>query len=82
MRGYAGLCRKTVMFEKDQRKDDVMAAQLTRFTAAESVVFVGRAQEKTPIFRTKKRRNLTTGRPYPWLNSLHGQPLLLLRGGS
>ena len=56
------------MFEKDQRKDDVMAAQLTRFTAAESVVFVGRAQEKTPIFRvfeTVKRERLAPGGRHP-----------------
>src|SRR6266540_1241458 len=56
-----------ITFEKGQRKDDVMAEHLTRFTAAEGVVFVGRAQEKTPVFRTEKRHNPSTGRPYPWL---------------
>jgi hypothetical protein len=56
-----------ITFEKGQRKDDVMAAHLTRFTAPEGVVFVGRAQEKTPVFRTEKRRNPTTGQAYPWL---------------
>src|SRR5437867_3970979 len=56
-----------VAFEKGQRKDDVMAEHLTRFTAPEGVVFVGRAQEKTPVFRTEKRRNPTTGQAYPWL---------------
>jgi hypothetical protein len=30
-------------------------------------VFVGRAQEKTPVLRTEKRRNPTTGQAYPWL---------------
>ncbi len=54
-------------FEKGQRKDDVMAEHLTRFTAREGVVFVGRAQEKTPAFRTEKRRNPATGHTYPWL---------------
>ena len=54
-------------FEKGQRKDDVMAAHLMRFTAAEGIVFVGRAQEKTPVFRTEKRRNPTTGQTYPWI---------------
>jgi hypothetical protein len=56
-----------IAFEKDQRKDDVMAAHLKAFTAEEGVVFVGRAQEKTPVFRTAKRRNPTTGHTYPWL---------------
>lgn len=56
-----------IAFEKGQRKDDVMAEHLTRFTAPEGVVFVGRAQEKTAVFRTEKRRNPTTGQAYPWL---------------
>src|SRR5206468_4330720 len=45
----------------------VMAEQLARFQGDEGVVFVGRAQEKTPVFRTEKRHNPSTGRPYPWL---------------
>jgi hypothetical protein len=56
-----------VTFQKGQRKDDVMAEHLKRFPAPEGVVFVGRAQEKTPVFRTEKRRNATTGQAYPWL---------------
>ncbi len=28
---------------------------------------VGKAQEKTPIFRTEKRRSPKTGLPYPWI---------------
>ncbi len=28
---------------------------------------VGKAQEKTPVFRTEKRRNPQTGRTYPWI---------------
>jgi hypothetical protein len=31
------------------------------------VLFVGRAQEKTGVFRTEKRINPTTGAAYPWL---------------
>ena len=31
------------------------------------MVFVGKAQEKTPIFRTEKRRSPKTGLPYPWI---------------
>jgi hypothetical protein len=56
-----------ISFEKGQRKDDVMAEHLKHFTAPEGVVFVGRAQEKTPVFRTEKRRNPATGHTYPWL---------------
>jgi len=37
-----------VDFAKGQRKDDVMHERLAGFTAAEGVVFIGRAQEKTP----------------------------------
>ena len=28
---------------------------------------MGKAQEKTPVFRTEKRRNPETGRTYPWI---------------
>jgi hypothetical protein len=31
------------------------------------VVFIGKAQEKTPVFRTERRRSQTTGGTYPWL---------------
>jgi hypothetical protein len=55
-----------VDFGKGQRKDDVMAEQLAAFTAPEGVVFVGRAQEKTPMFRTEKRRR-PDGSSYPWI---------------
>ena len=30
-------------------------------------MFVGKAQEKMPVFRTERRRSPTTGRPYPWI---------------
>jgi hypothetical protein len=56
-----------ITFEKGQRKDEVTAEHLTRFAASEGVVFVGRAQEKTPVIRTEKRRNPTTSQAYPWL---------------
>lgn len=55
-----------VDFVKGQRKDDVMAEHLAGFTAAEGVVFIGRAQEKTALFRTEKRRD-AEGRAYPWI---------------
>src|SRR5439155_16273133 len=50
-----------------QRKDDVMKEHLRKFQEQEGVVFVGKAQEKTPVFRTEKRRNPKTGQPYPWI---------------
>src|SRR6266481_438338 len=56
-----------VQFRKGQRKDDVMKEHLRRFGKDEGVVFIGKAQEKTPVFRTEKRRNPKTGQPYPWI---------------
>lgn len=58
---------EVVQFRKGQRKDDVMAERLAKFTAEEGIVFVGRAQEKVPVFRTEKRRNARTGQSYPWI---------------
>src|SRR4051812_32282329 len=58
-----------VDFVKGQRKDDVMHAHLADFTAAgntEGVLFIGRAQEKTGLFRTERRRN-ADGKAYPWI---------------
>jgi hypothetical protein len=31
------------------------------------VLFIGRAQERTAVFRTEKRRNHATGATYPWI---------------
>ncbi|MFZ1106674.1 MAG: hypothetical protein WAN86_28070 [Hyphomicrobiaceae bacterium] len=56
-----------VQFRKGERKDAVMASHLRRFGGEEGVLFVGKAQEKTPVFRTEKRRSPTTGLPYPWI---------------
>ncbi len=58
-----------VDFRRGQRKDDVMHEQLAKFEAAgrtQGVVFIGRAQEKTGLFRTEKRHN-EQGRAYPWI---------------
>ena len=55
-----------VDFAKGQRKDDVMHEHLASFTAAEGVLFIGRAQEKTRLFRTEKRRD-AHGDSYPWI---------------
>jgi hypothetical protein len=54
-------------FRRDERKDDVAARYHAKFTNPEGIYFVGKAQEKTKVFRTECRRNPTTGQPYPWL---------------
>ena len=54
-------------FTKDQRKDDVTAEFLSKFDQEEGVLYVGKAQEKTPVFRTEKRRNSETSKTYPWI---------------
>jgi hypothetical protein len=54
-------------FDKGQRKDDVAAAYRARFPANEGVLFIGKAQEKVPVFRTEKRTNPDTGKKYPWI---------------
>jgi hypothetical protein len=54
-----------VSFGKE-RKDDVAGEFLARFTGAEGVLFVGRAQEKALVWRTQRRYN-SAGEPYAWL---------------
>jgi hypothetical protein len=54
-------------FTKGQRKDDLAHDFLAEFDLAEGVLFIGRAQEKAPVFRTEKRRNPVTGVTYPWI---------------
>ena len=57
-----------ITFAKGQRKDDIAKEYLARFRAGDrGDLFVGKAQEKTPVFRTEKRRNPETGRTYPWI---------------
>jgi hypothetical protein len=56
-----------ISFAKHERKDDVMKEHLAKFKGEEGVLFIGKAQEKTPVIRTERRRNPLTGQPYPWL---------------
>jgi hypothetical protein len=56
-----------VDFRPGERKDDVAKAYLAAHDGTERLLFVGRAQEKTAVFRTEKRRNPVTGATYPWL---------------
>jgi len=69
--GLHQMCRDLdvpmIDFAKGQRKDDVALEYLAEFTGQEGVLFVGRAQEKTRVFRTEKRRNPDTGATYPWI---------------
>jgi hypothetical protein len=70
MHRFAGDLRVPwVDFVKGQRKDEVMHEHLAPFSAAgqtEGVLFVGRAQEKTGLFRTEKRYD-REGKSYPWI---------------
>jgi hypothetical protein len=54
-----------IQFRKGQRKDDMAAEQRQKFHQPEGVVFIGKAREKTPVFRTERRRNEKTGATYP-----------------
>src|SRR3954452_12579365 len=56
-----------ITIAKGQRKDDIAEEHHARFHGHEGIVFVGKAQEKTPAFRTEKRRNPDTGQTYPWI---------------
>src|SRR3984893_5454733 len=56
-----------ITFAKGQRKDDIAQEHHAQFHGSEGIVFVGKAQEKTPVFRTEKRRNPDTGQTYPWI---------------
>lgn len=55
-----------IPFQKGQRKDDIAKDHFSRFPHHEGVVFVGKAQEKAPVFRTEKRRD-PNGMTYPWI---------------
>jgi hypothetical protein len=59
-----------ITFRKGERKDDRAKQALRDFTqrgGTEGLLFVGKAQEKTPVIRTEKRRNARTGCAYPSL---------------
>jgi hypothetical protein len=56
-----------VHFAKGQRKDEITQQVLARFTEPEGVLYVGRAQEKSGVWRTQRRYNRDTGGSYAWL---------------
>ena len=43
-------------FRRCEHKDDIMAERLRHFAHEEGVVFVGKAQEKTSVSRTERRK--------------------------
>lgn len=55
-----------ITFQKKQRKEDVVLPYRLTSTK-ERVLLIGKAQEKSPVFRTEKRRNPDTGATYPWI---------------
>ena len=56
-----------ITFAAGQRKDAVAATYLAQFTEEEGVLFIGKAQEKAPVFRTEGRRHPQTGQRYAWI---------------
>jgi hypothetical protein len=63
-----------VHFGKGQRKDDITAQVLAGFTDEEGVLYVGRAQEKSGVWRTQRRHNRATGGSYAWLVTSRSPP--------
>ena len=56
-----------VQFEKGQRKDDIANQRRAEFRKPEGVVFIGKAQEKSRVYRTEKRHNPKTNKSYAWI---------------
>ena len=56
-----------VAFQKGERKNDVAAQYRAACQGEEGVLFIGKAQEKVRVIRTRRRLDPKTGRTYPWL---------------
>lgn len=56
-----------VTFRRGQRKEDIAKAYLANFEADEGVLFIGKAQEKCRVVRTRRCHNPDTGASYPTL---------------
>src|SRR5919106_6113687 len=69
-----------ITFAKGQRKEDIALEYRAKFEGTEGILFVGKAQEKTPVFRTEKRTKPPNRTEIPLAHPLygHGQSLLLL----
>ena len=55
-----------VTFSRGQRKDEIAQDYLAEFEGTEGVLFVGKGQEKSSVFRTEKRVD-AAGIRYPWI---------------
>jgi hypothetical protein len=65
---FAGCNKIPVMtFAKGQRKDDVTQEYLTKFKQDEGVLYIGKAQEKTHVFGTKRQKVPGTDTTFPWI---------------
>jgi hypothetical protein len=56
-----------VRFARGQSKDQIAKDFLAGKSGGDQILFAGVAQEKTRVWRTARRRDPATGRPYPWL---------------
>ena len=56
-----------VNFRKGERKEDIARRYLSDFEGDEGVLFVGVAQEKAAVCRTRRQYNSSTGASYAWL---------------
>ena len=56
-----------VRFAKGQSKDQVAKEYLAGHDGGECILFAGVAKEKARMWRTSRRRDLATGKRYPWL---------------
>jgi len=59
-----------VLFDRQPRgvkKDDLAQEFIARQNGREGVMFLGKAQEKTPVFRTERRRSPDGQSTYPWI---------------
>ena len=52
---------------KGRKKDDIAQEFIARQGAKEGVMFLGKAQEKTPVCRTERRRSWDGQSTYPWI---------------
>ena len=56
-----------ITFRKGERKEDIVLPFRQAARGRERLLVVGKAQEKTPVFRTEQRSNPETGAVYPWI---------------
>jgi hypothetical protein len=55
-----------IPFEAGESKDEIAKGFFARFKAEEGLVFIGKAQEKSRVFRTERRKS-PHGGTYPWI---------------